>query len=164
VLKGLGALSSTRIYWAGGEPFGGSHALQPLRSQYPKLFNKWNLAEAGELESLKRKPSILAAIDYEVCLKSQLFLASHGGNMARALQGHRTYMGYGRPIRPNKRQLVRLFLNTTLTDTRTDTAVADEIRRKIKLIHTEADSASVSANSNGDDAIGYPDHHCMCSQ
>ncbi|KAJ3700641.1 hypothetical protein LUZ61_004346 [Rhynchospora tenuis] len=156
VLKGLGASRKTRIYWAGGEPFGGRDALQPLRADYAKLFNKWSLARPRELDGFKRKPSILAAIDYQVCLKSQLFVASHGGNMARSLQGHRTYLGYGKPIRPNKRQLVRLFLNTTLTH--------HEIRRKIKQIHIEpSDSASILL-TNKDDVIAYPAHHCMCTQ
>lgn len=66
-------------------------------------------------------------------------------------------MGYGRPIRPNKRQLVRLFLNATLT--------SSEIRTKIKQIHTEMEpSDSASTFANKDDVIGYPTHHCMCTQ
>ncbi|KAJ3694904.1 hypothetical protein LUZ60_000281 [Juncus effusus] len=154
VLKGFGATKNTRIYWAGGEPFGGREALEPLTSQFPKLFNKWNLARPGELDGLKRKPSVLAAIDYEVCLKSQLFMASHGGNMARALQGHRIYIGYGKPIRPNKKQLVRLFLNGTLPE--------NEIRREIKEIHKEP--LDSSTNSNRDDVIGFPEYHCMCTR
>lgn len=86
LLKGVGAPKNTRIYWAGGQPFGGQKALQPLKKQYPNLFNKWDLAKPGELHGIKSKPSIMAALDYIVCLKSKVFLASHGGNMARSLQ------------------------------------------------------------------------------
>lgn len=86
LLKGLGAPRNIRIYWAGGEPFGGVKALQPLESQYPNLFNKWDLANPQELDGIKDKPSIMAALDYIVCLRSRVFLASHGGNMARSLQ------------------------------------------------------------------------------
>ncbi|XP_072953353.1 O-fucosyltransferase 24-like [Typha angustifolia] len=154
MLKGLGASRNTRIYWAGGEPFGGQDALDPLRSQFPKLFNKWNLARPGELDGLKTRPSVLAALDYQVCLKSQLFMASHGGNMARSLQGHRTYKGYGKPLRPNKKLLVRLFTNTTLSD--------EEIKRKIKQIHAES-SDSLYTNPNRD-VIAYPIPHCMCTK
>ncbi|XP_020090075.1 uncharacterized protein At1g04910-like [Ananas comosus] len=157
MLEGLGASKNTRIYWAGGEPFGGPNALEPLRSQFPKLSNKWDLARPGELEGLKQKPSVLAAVDYEVCLKSQLFMASHGGNMARSLQGHRTYMGYGKPIRPNKRMLVRLFTNNALSD--------EEIKKNIKQIHTEpSDSALLSHANPNRDVIAFPIPHCMCTK
>lgn len=86
MLKGLGAPKSTRIYWAGGVPFGGEKALEPLRMQFPNLHNKWSLTSSGELDSIQHKPSILAALDYVVCLKSKVFMASHGGNMANLLQ------------------------------------------------------------------------------
>lgn len=85
MLKGLGAPNSTRIYWAGGAPFGGDKALEPLRTQFPNMHNKWSLASSGDLNDIKHKPSILAAIDYVVCLKSKVFMASHGGNMANSL-------------------------------------------------------------------------------
>ncbi|XP_072977940.1 O-fucosyltransferase 24-like [Typha angustifolia] len=155
MLKGLGASKNTRIYWAGGEPFGGQKALEPLKSQFPQLFNKWNLARPGELDSLQQKPSVLAALDYEVCLKSQFFMASHGGNMASSLQGHRTYMGYGKHIRPNKKLLVHLFLNRTLSDS--------EIRKKIMEIHTESSDSTSSLYINQNrDVVAFPIPHCMC--
>lgn len=86
LLNGLDIPKNTRIYWAGGEPFGGVTALKPLKLLFPHLYNKWNLEKSGELDDFKQKPSILAALDYIVCLKSQVFMENHGGNMARALQ------------------------------------------------------------------------------
>ncbi|KAJ6794972.1 Uncharacterized protein M6B38_228690 [Iris pallida] len=128
MIKGLGTPNSTRIYWAGGEPFGGQKALEPLRARFPNLHDKWSLTNAGELDGIRNKPSILAALDYIVCLKSKYFMASHGGNMANFLQDHRTYMGYGMPIKPNKKPLVHLFMKKSLHE--------DEIDREIKDIHT----------------------------
>lgn len=89
LLKALGAAESTRIYWAGGEPFGGKEkALEPIRKAFPELHNKDSLATAEELMPFKNKASSLAAIDYLVCLKSDVFLQSHGGNF-----GHLMHVG-----------------------------------------------------------------------
>lgn len=86
LLKALGASSRTRIYWAGGEPLGKELALQPLTEEFPNLFNKESLATPEELQPFKKKASILAAIDYLVCLNSDVFLQSHGGNFGRVMQ------------------------------------------------------------------------------
>ncbi|KAJ6794980.1 Uncharacterized protein M6B38_228730 [Iris pallida] len=151
MIKGLGTPKSTRIYWAGGEPFGGQKtALEPLRARFPNLHNKWSLTSAGELDGIRNKPSILAALDYIVCLKSKSFLASHGGNMASSLQDHRTYMGYGMPIKPNKKPLVHLFMKKSLHE--------DEIDREIKHIHT----GYLNYTSN-EDSISLGIRNCVCS-
>jgi hypothetical protein len=82
----LGAAERTRIYWAGGEPFGGKQkALEPIRKAFPELHNKDSLATAEELMPFKNKASSLAAIDYLVCLKSDVFLQSHGGNFGHLM-------------------------------------------------------------------------------
>ncbi|CAL9062183.1 unnamed protein product [Musa banksii] len=156
LLKGLGAPRNIRIYWAGGEPFGGVKALQPLESQYPNLFNKWDLANPQELDGIKDKPSIMAALDYIVCLRSRVFLASHGGNMARSLQGHRTFIGSGKNIKPKKKLLVQLFLDGSLTDA--------ETRNRIQHIHREStDLSSIMKNQSKIDVIAFPTPYCMCS-
>lgn len=86
LLKALGAAERTRIYWAGGEPFGGKQkALEPIRKAFPELHNKDSLATAEELMPFKNKASSLAAIDYLVCLKSDVFLQSHGGNFGHLM-------------------------------------------------------------------------------
>lgn len=86
LLKALGAPGSARIYSAGGEPFGGSRALQPLVAEFPNLVTKEMLARDGELSQYTNKSSALAAIDYIVSLSSDVFVPSHGGNMGRAMQ------------------------------------------------------------------------------
>lgn len=86
LLKALGAPSDARIYIAGGEPFGGTRALQPLMSEYQNLVTKDMLAREGELSPYLKKSSAMAAIDYVVSLSSNVFMPSHGGNMGRLMQ------------------------------------------------------------------------------
>ncbi|KAG9439342.1 hypothetical protein H6P81_019507 [Aristolochia fimbriata] len=156
LLKGLGASKRTRIYWAGGDPFGGNTALKPLVSSFPYMYNKWNLTRAGELDQFKHKPSILAAIDYIVCLKSHVFMANHGGNMARSLQGHRAYNGHQKYIMPNKRELVKLFVNKSLSE--------GEMEKEIKMIHANSlGSPLLRTDKRQRDVIAFPVPECMCS-
>ncbi|XP_037496434.1 O-fucosyltransferase 37 isoform X2 [Jatropha curcas] len=86
LLKALGAPRSARIYVAGGEPFGGSQALQPLAAEYQNLVTKEMLSKEGELAPYVKKASAMAAIDYIVSLSSNVFIPSHGGNMGRLMQ------------------------------------------------------------------------------
>jgi len=86
LLKALGAPKSARIYWAGGQPLGGKDALLPLTAEFPYFHNKEDLALPGELEPFANRASFMAAIDYIVCEKSDVFMASHGGNMGHAIQ------------------------------------------------------------------------------
>lgn len=82
----MGAPGSARVYIAGGEPFGGPWALQPLAAEFPNLVTKERLAQEAELSPYLNRSSALAAFDYIVSLNSNVFVPSHGGNMGRALQ------------------------------------------------------------------------------
>jgi len=86
LLKALGAPKSARIYWAGGQPLGGKEALQPLINEFQNLYSKEDLALPEELEPFANKASLMAAIDYIVSEKSDVFMPSHGGNMGHAIQ------------------------------------------------------------------------------
>lgn len=86
LLKALGAPQSTRIYWAGGIPLGGKEALRPLTREFPHFYNKEDLALPEELEPFAKKASLMAAIDHIVSENSDVFMASHGGNMGHAIQ------------------------------------------------------------------------------
>lgn len=54
----------------------------------------------------------MAAIDYTVCLHSEVFVTTQGGNFPQSMLGHRRYIfgGHSKTIRPDKRKLV-LFLD-----------------------------------------------------
>ena len=102
----------------------------------------------------------MSAIDYIVCKESDVFMASHGGNMGCAIQvhthtlfwwsikclclhilkpkvlktnlsqGHRAYEGHTKLITPNKRQMLPYFLNKTMTET--------ESEKMMKKLHRQS--------------------------
>jgi len=155
LLKALGASERTRIYWAGGEPLGGQLALEPLLKEFPQLYNKENLASAEELEPFRKKASILAAIDYLVCLSSDVFMQSHGGNFGHAMQGHRAYLGHRKHIVPNKRQMIPHFLNSTMP--------VDEFEETVRALHVDAVGSPIHrTNKSQKDVLAYPVPECMC--
>ncbi|WOL04619.1 hypothetical protein Cni_G13341 [Canna indica] len=127
LLKALDAPSDARIYWAGCEPFGGQKALLPLRRAFPDLYNMETIPLPSEPEPITNKSSLLATVDYIICEQSDVFMASHGGNMARLLRGHRAFAGHRMFIMPNKRQMIPYFLDTSLP--------ASKFNRVVKELH-----------------------------
>ncbi|ERN11641.1 uncharacterized protein At1g04910 isoform X1 [Amborella trichopoda] len=156
LLKALGAPRNARIYWAGGKPFGGLEALQPLIKEFPNFFNKENLSLPGELEPFANKASLLAAIDYIVSESSDVFMPSHGGNMGHAIQGHRAYAGHMKHITPNKREMLPYFLDNSLPES--------EFNRVIKELHKNSlGQPDIRTGKTGRDVIAYPVPECMCN-
>lgn len=157
LLKALGAPSNARIYIAGGEPFGGNGALQGLVDEFPDIASKETLAREGELGPYMKRASVLAAIDYIVCLSSDVFLASHGGNMGRAMQGHRAYVGHRKYIKPNKRMMVPLMEDDELSES--------ELSSSIVKLHKYSMGQPLLRNNKFDrDVLAYPVPECMCKQ
>lgn len=60
--------------------------------------------------------SRLAALDYTVCLHSEVFVMTQGSNFPHFLMGHRRYMygGHAKTIKPDKKKLVQLFDNPNI--------------------------------------------------
>uniref|UniRef100_A0A803LUS4 O-fucosyltransferase family protein n=1 Tax=Chenopodium quinoa TaxID=63459 RepID=A0A803LUS4_CHEQI len=108
-LSGLGFPSDTPIYVAAGEIYGGESRIAELRSRYPILMNKEKLASVEELEPFMNHASQMAALDYIVSVESDVFIPTYSGNMARAVEGHRRYLGHRKTIIPDRKSLVRLF-------------------------------------------------------
>ncbi|XP_058732850.1 O-fucosyltransferase 20-like, partial [Vicia villosa] len=156
LLKALGAQRDARIYWAGGQPLGGKEALHPLIHEFPHLYNKEDLALPGELEPFAKKASIMAAIDYIVSEKSDVFMPSHGGNMGHAIQGHRAYAGHKKYITPNKRQMLPYFLNPSLPEA--------EFNSIVKELHQNSlGQPELRTSKAGRDVTKYPVPECMCN-
>ncbi|KAK4354674.1 hypothetical protein RND71_026868 [Anisodus tanguticus] len=108
-LSALGFTLNTPIYIAAGEIYGGDSHMSDLRSRYPLLLNKEKLASDEELEPFRKHASQMAAIDYIVSVESDIFIPSYSGNMARAVEGHRRFLGHRKTISPDRKSLVRLF-------------------------------------------------------
>nr|KYP37380.1 DUF246 domain-containing protein At1g04910 family [Cajanus cajan] len=156
LLKGLGAPKNARIYWAGGQPLGGKEALLPLIQEFPNFYSKEELALPGELQPFANKASIMAAIDYIVSEKSDIFMPSHGGNMGHAIQGHRAYAGHKKYITPNKRHMLPYFHNSSLSE--------EEFNRIIKELHQDSlGQPELRTSKAGRDVTKYPIPECMCN-
>ncbi|XP_065880780.1 O-fucosyltransferase 7 [Euphorbia lathyris] len=108
-LAALGYPSNTPIYIASGEIYGGDARLGDLQSRYPILMSKEKLASVEELEPFTDHASQMAALDYIVSIESDVFIPSYSGNMARAVEGHRRFLGHRKTISPDRKALVRLF-------------------------------------------------------
>ncbi|XP_014518936.1 uncharacterized protein At1g04910 [Vigna radiata var. radiata] len=156
LLKALGAPKSARIYWAGGQPLGGKEALQPLINEFQNIYSKEDLALPGELEPFANKASLMAAIDYIVSEKSDVFMPSHGGNMGHAIQGHRAYAGHKKYITPNKRHMLPYFLNSSLPE--------EEFNSIIKELHQDSlGQPELRTSKAARDVTKYPVPECMCN-
>ncbi|KAL2927312.1 O-fucosyltransferase 7 [Bienertia sinuspersici] len=108
-LSALGFPSNTPIYVAAGEIYGGESRIAELRSRYPILMNKEKLASIEELKPFINHASQMAALDYIVSVESDVFIPTYSGNMARAVEGHRRYLGHRKTITPDRKTIVRLF-------------------------------------------------------
>ncbi|KAL8500725.1 hypothetical protein ACS0TY_020345 [Phlomoides rotata] len=156
LLKALGARKSARIYWAGGVPLGGKETLLPLTTEFPHFFNKEDIALPGELVPFANKASLMAAIDYIVSERSDVFMASHGGNMGHAIQGHRAYGGHKKTIIPNKRQMLKHFMDSSLPE--------DEFNNIIRDLHRDSlGQPELRTSKAGRDVTKYPIPECMCN-
>ncbi|XP_042033440.1 O-fucosyltransferase 38-like [Salvia splendens] len=108
-LKALGYPPSTLIYIAAGEIYGGDSHLSELTSRFPNIVSKEMLATTKELKDFSNHASQTAALDYIISIESDIFVPSHSGNMARAVEGHRRFLGHRKTITPDRKSLVQLF-------------------------------------------------------
>ncbi|CAL5399969.1 unnamed protein product [Camellia sinensis] len=111
LLRGMGFDKSTAIYLASGRIYDAERNMAPLFEMFPLLQTKEMLASPEELA-----PFMMAAIDYTVCLHSEVFVTTQGGNFPHFLFGHRRYLygGHSQTIKPDKRKLVQLLHNTNI--------------------------------------------------
>ncbi|KAL5206255.1 hypothetical protein ABZP36_034464 [Zizania latifolia] len=111
ILRAIGFANSTHIYLASGEIFGGDRFMTPFRTMFPRLDNHSSVGP----EKLEENARGLAgsAVDYMVCLLSDIFVPTYDGpsNFANNLMGHRLYYGFRTTITPNRRSLAPIFMD-----------------------------------------------------
>ncbi|XP_057483867.1 O-fucosyltransferase 1-like [Actinidia eriantha] len=111
ILRAMGFDNSTRIYLAAGELFGGERFMKPFRSMFPRLENHSTVDHSEEL--VENTQGLLgSAVDYMVCLLSDIFMPTYDGpsNFANNLLGHRLYYGFRTTIRPDRKALAPIFI------------------------------------------------------
>ncbi|WZZ84020.1 hypothetical protein YC2023_104592 [Brassica napus] len=103
--------NSTRIYLAAGELFGGERFMKPFRTLFPRLDNHSSVDPSEEL-SPNSQGLIGSAVDYMVCLMSDIFMPTYDGpsNLVNNLLGHRLYHGFRTTIRPDRKGLAPVFV------------------------------------------------------
>ncbi|CAN0896301.1 Protein PECTIC ARABINOGALACTAN SYNTHESIS-RELATED [Linum grandiflorum] len=110
ILRAMGYPKETQIYVASGQVYGGQNRMAPLRNMFPNLVTKEELAANDELTSFRKHVTSLAALDFLVCLKSDVFVMTHGGNFAKLIIGARRYMGHRqKSIKPDKGLMSKSF-------------------------------------------------------
>ncbi|KAL8261486.1 hypothetical protein R6Q59_025535 [Mikania micrantha] len=108
-LRALGFPPITPIYIAAGEIYGGDSRMVDITSLFPHLMKKEKLATVEELDPFINHASQMAALDYIVSVESDIFIPTYSGNMARAVEGHRRFLGHRKTISPDRKLLVRFF-------------------------------------------------------
>ncbi|ONM19559.1 O-fucosyltransferase family protein [Zea mays] len=116
MLRGMGFDNTTSLYVASGKIYNAEKYMTPLRRLFPFLQTKHALVTPEELAQFKGHSSRLAALDYTICLHSEVFVMTQGSNFPHFLMGHRRYMygGHAKTIKPDKRKLVQLFDNPNI--------------------------------------------------
>ncbi|XP_072963284.1 O-fucosyltransferase 1-like [Typha angustifolia] len=111
ILRSLGFDNSTRIYLAAGELFGGDRFMKPFRTMFPHLENHSSVGPEKLEENARGL--VGSAVDYMVCLLSDIFLPTYDGpsNFANNLMGHRLYYGFRTTIQPDRKALAPVFMD-----------------------------------------------------
>ncbi|KAJ6312679.1 hypothetical protein OIU77_014240 [Salix suchowensis] len=156
MLRGMGFDKNTYIYLASGKIYNSEKYMAPLLEMFPNLLTKDMLALDKELDPFKNYSSRMAAIDYTVCLHSEVFVTTQGGNFPHFLMGHRRFLygGHSKTIRPDKRKLALLFDNPKIG--------WKSFKRHMMNMRSHSDSKGFELKRPNDSVYSYPCPDCMC--
>uniref|UniRef100_A0ACD5XIK2 Uncharacterized protein n=1 Tax=Avena sativa TaxID=4498 RepID=A0ACD5XIK2_AVESA len=158
MLRGMGFDNTTFLYVASGKIYNAAKYMAPLRQMFPLLETKDTLALPEELAEFKGYSSRLAALDYTVCVQSEVFVTTQGGNFPHFLMGHRRYLlgGNAKTIKPDKRKLVLSFDDPNIRWSR--------FKRQMQDILHHSDIKGVTFRKPNDSIYTFPMPDCMCQQ
>ncbi|KAG6553081.1 hypothetical protein Mapa_005418 [Marchantia paleacea] len=156
ILRGMGFRNTTPIYIAAGKIYKAEKTMLPLRQMFPYLQTKETLLSAEELAPYKKHSSRMAALDYTVCLQSEVFVSTKGGNFPQILVGHRRYLnnGHSKTIRPDTRKLAVL-----LDDPNISWAAFSEQLRAMRI---HGDMKGHELRKSNASIYKFPAPDCMC--
>ncbi|XP_010527785.1 PREDICTED: uncharacterized protein At1g04910 [Tarenaya hassleriana] len=156
MLRGMGFNNNTYIYLASGQIYDANRTMAPLLEMFPNLQTKEMLAAEEELAPFTNFSSRMAAIDYTVCLHSEVFVTTQGGNFPHFLMGHRRYLygGHSKTIRPDKRKLAILFDNPNIG--------WRSFKRQMLNMRCHSDSKGHELKRPNDSIYTFPCPDCMC--
>lgn len=158
MLRGMGFDNTTTVYVAAGKIYKEQKFMAPLKQMFPLLQTKDTLATPEELASFMGHSSRLAALDYTVCLHSEVFVTTQGGNFPHFLMGHRRYLfgGHAKTIKPDKRKLALLLDNSNISWRVFKQQMKDMLRR--------SDQKGIELKKPGGSLYNFPMPDCMCKQ
>ncbi|KAH9794708.1 protein ESMERALDA 1 [Citrus sinensis] len=156
MLRGMGFDKNTYIFLASGKIYNAEKTMAPLIEMFPNLQTKEMLASEEELAPFKNFSSRMAAVDYTVCLHSEVFVTTQGGNFPHFLMGHRRYLygGHSKTIRPDKRKLALLFDNPNIG--------WRSFKRQMLSMRSHSDSKGYELKRPSDSPYTFPCPDCMC--
>lgn len=156
MLRGMGFDNNTFIYVAAGKIYQAEKYMAPLKQMFPHLETKDTLASPEELAPFKGHSSRLAALDYTVCLHSEVFVSTQGGNFPHFLVGHRRYLyeGHAKTIKPDKRKLALLFDNPNIR--------WKDFKRQLQDMLRHSDVKGIETRKPSGSLYTYPMPDCMC--
>lgn len=156
MLRGMGFDNTTSVYVAAGKIYKEEKYMAPLRQLFPLLETKETIASSDELAPFKGHSSRLAALDYTVCLNSEVFVTTQGGNFPHFLMGHRRYLygGHAKTIKPDKRKLALFFDNKNIR--------WDYFRRHMQEMLHHSDVKGIELRKPNGSPYTFPMPDCMC--
>ncbi|GMP47831.1 hypothetical protein CsSME_00015402 [Camellia sinensis var. sinensis] len=158
MLRGMGFDNNTAVYVASGKIYKAEKYMAPLKLIFPRLETKDTLASPDDLAPFQGHSSRLAALDYTVCLHSEVFVTTQGGNFPHFLMGHRRYLygGHAKTINPDKRKLALLFDSPNIR--------WESFKRQLQdmLYHSDVKGSELRKPSGS--LYTYPMPDCMCKQ
>lgn len=157
MLRGMGFDNTTSIYVASGKIYNSEKYMTPLRQLFPLLETKDTLASPEELAQFQGYSSRLAALDYTVCARSEVFVTTQGGNFPHFLIGRRRFLygGHSKAIKPDKRRLVLSFDNLDIR--------WDKFKRNMLEILHHSDAKGVEMRKPNASLYMFPMPECMCT-